>query len=489
MRKFSFILFAFFLLSGTAYAQQVVFPENIEIDYNNPQTYIIGGVSCEGTNYLSPQQLISLSGLRAGQQITIPSADLSSILKRIWKQRFFEDVGLYVDSITPTRDSVFLRLQIQERPRVSIWAFSGLRKGEQDDLKDMLSLRRGGELSEYVINSSTDIIKKYMSEKGFLNAVVDVVKETDTLINNAVKVTFAVDRGDKIKIKNINYIGAEGISRFKLDKSMKKTKANIWYNIFNSKKFNEEEFVNDKDALIEYFNELGYRDAKIVSDSIYYVEPKRLGIDINIDRGKQYYFRNITWTGNSIYTAEYLQSLLRINKGDVYDIVSMNKRLNGGGKETDIVISNLFRDNGYLFFSATPVETTIVGDSVDVEIRIVEGEQATFNNVIISGNDVTNEHVIRRAVYTRPGYLYSQSDFERSIRELGNMTNFDAEKITQQGSGWNLIPNPIDNTVDISFNVVEKSNSQLELSGGWGGGMFVGSVGINFSNFSTRNLF
>ena len=226
----------------------------------------------------------------------------------------------------------------------------------------------------------------------------------------------------------------------------------------------------------------------IVKDSIYTIEEGRLGINFKIDQGRKYYFRNITWTGNSVYPAELLNEVIKIQKGDVYDIVTLNQRLQGG-KEGEQSVASLYRDYGYLFFNVTPVETNIVGDSVDVEIRMVEGKQATFNNVIISGNNITNERVIRRAVHTRPGYLYSQSDFEYSIRELGTMSNFDAEKLMEQGTGWNLIPDPINNTVDISYNVEEKSNSQLELSGGWGARTFVGTIGINFSNFSTRNFF
>ena len=473
------------------HAQEVVEPQNITVDYNNPKKYIVGGIRVEGCNYLNPEQIISLTGLKEGSEVTVPSDELSSIVSRIWAQRYFSDIGMYVESLSADKDTAYLCIKIEERPRVSAWLFSGLKNAEKDELKDKLNLRRGGELSDYVVSSSVGIIKKYMKEKGFLNTSVEVKTAQDSVIKNAVRVTFAVDRGKKVHIQDINYIGVEGIKRYKLDKSMKKTKAKIWYNFCNSKKFNEDEYVNDKGTLIEAFNELGYRDAKILQDSIYKMpdDSNRLGIDFKIDQGKKYYFRNITWTGNSIYPAEYLQEVLRIQKGDVYDVVTLNQRLQGGGKQNEMAVSTLFRDQGYLFFNVNPVEINVVEDSVDVEIRMVEGKQATFNNVILSGNDITNEKVIRRAVYTRPGYLFRQTDFERSIRELGTMTNFDAEKISQQGSGWNLMPDPVSNTVDIAYNVEEVANSQLELSGGWGARMFVGTIGVNFSNFSTRNFF
>ncbi|MCF0178156.1 MAG: BamA/TamA family outer membrane protein [Bacteroidales bacterium] len=485
MKYFKLLALILFLAPGLVMAQE----RKVEVDYNNPKTYVIGGVSVEGNNFLSANQLISLTGMVPGNSVTVPGEDISNIINRIWQQRYFNDVGLYIDSLSAGGDTAFFKLRIEERPRVSAWQFKGLKTGEKDEINERLNLRRGSELSEYIISSSSDIIKKYMKEKGFLNAKVNVLQQQDTIIKNAVKVTFEVERGPKVKIKQINYFGISDIRRYDLDKAMKKTKAPIWYNIFSSKKFQENEYPGDKALLIEALNEKGYRDAKLVKDSIYTMEEGKIGIDFYIDQGKKYYFRDITWTGNSIYPAEYLQEILRIEKGDIYDVVTLNKRLQGGGKEGEIAIANLFRDNGYLFFNVTPVEINIAEDSVDVEIRIVEGKQATFNNIIISGNDVTNENVIRRSVYTRPGYLYSQSDFERSLRELSTMTNFDAEEITKQGTGWNLMPDPVSNTVDISYNVVEKANSQLELSGGWGSGMFVGSVGVNFSNFSTRNFF
>ncbi|MBO4417587.1 MAG: BamA/TamA family outer membrane protein [Bacteroidales bacterium] len=488
MRRFA-ILLALLLSPFLMLAQQEDGGSGITVDYGKPQTYVIGGVRVTGNQYLDSGRIMAMVGLQPGKSVTIPGEEISTKLNAILNQKKFSDVGIYIDSINETRDTVWLRVDVKERPRVSVWMYHGVKKSEQDDLKEKLNLKRGGELSEYVISSSTGVIKNYYKEKGYNNVKVDVTTVEDSLINNAVRVTFNVDKGKKVRVGSITYEGVEGIEKYRLDKSMKKTKDRSWYNLFNSKKFNEQEYPNDKVSLIDAFNERGFRDAKILKDSIYTMENGRLGINFKIDQGRKYYFRNITWTGNSVYTADALNGVIKINKGDVYDIVTLNQRLQGGGKEGETSVASLYRDNGYLFFNVTPVETTIVGDSVDVEIRMVEGKQATFNNVIISGNNITNERVIRRAVYTRPGYLYSQSDFERSIRELGTMSNFDAEKIVEQGTGWNLIPDPMNNTVDISYNVEEKSNSQLELSGGWGARTFVGTIGINFSNFSTRNFF
>ena len=477
------------LLPLALLAQQKIDASDITVDYTKPATYVIGGVSVSGNQYLDDSRIKSLAGFRVGSTISVPSEEVALKLAAMMNQKYFQNVGFYIDSLSVARDTAWLRIDVKERPRVSAWLYHGVKKSEQDDLKEKLNLKRGGELSDYVISSSVGVIKNYYKEKGYNNAAVDVKTEEDSVINNAVRVTFDVNRGPKVRVRTITYEGVEGIDKYKLDKSMKKTKDRSWYNFFNSKKFNEQEYPNDKITLIDAFNERGYRDARIVKDSIYTIEDGKLGINFKIDQGRQYYFRNITWTGNSVYTAEQLNSVIRINKGDVYDIVTLNHRLQGGGKEDEQAVASLYRNNGYLFFNVTPVETTIVGDSVDVEIRMVEGKQATFNNVLISGNNITNERVIRRAVYTRPGFLYSQQDFERSIRELGTMSNFDAEKIVEQGTGWNLIPDPMNNTVDISYNVEEKSNSQLELSGGWGARTFVGTVGINFSNFSTRNFF
>ena len=461
----------------------------VEVDYNNPKKYIVGGVEVEGNEHFAPSQILQITGLQKGMEVTVPSEELSGIVDRLWSQRFFEDVAIVVDSLAPTRDTAFFKIRIIERPRVSKWTFAGVKSGEQKELQDRLNLRRGGEFSEYVAKTSSDIIKRYYKEKGFYNVDVKVNTKQDSIIRSAIRVQFAVDRGEKVKIKTITFSGNEHVKETKLARSMKKTKDRRLISFFSSKKFNEAEYPNDKRALINAFNEACYRDARIVKDTMYYVEPGKLQIDFQIDEGKQYFFRDITWTGNSVYSSDVLNDVLMIKKGDVYDVVTMEKRLFGGGKQSEYDISKLYRDNGYLFFNLQPVELNIEGDSVDVEMRIVEGKPATLNNIIINGNDLTNERVIRRQVFTRPGYLFSQSDFERSIREIASMGQFDPEAISDPNTGYSIIPNQLNNTVDVVYNVTEKPSSQLELSGGWGGNTFVATVGVSFNNFSTRRFF
>ena len=477
-------ILALTFMSALSYGQEGGF----QVDYNHPRKFKVGGVAVEGNTYYSDQQIVSASGLVKGMDVTVPSDDISAVVQRLWLRRYFEDVAVTVDSLSAAGDSAFFTIRIKERPRVSRWSFSGVKSSERKDIEERVNLRRGGEFSEYVEKTTSDIIKRYFAEKGYLLCTVEAQVSKDTIVKNAIRVNFDINKGEKIKVKEINFIGNEDVSDFKLARSMKKTKSNKFYNFFNSKKFNEKEYANDKKNAISAFNEAGYRDARLVRDSVYYVEPNRLGIDLVFDQGDKYYFRDITWTGNSVYTADALNSVLAINKGDVYDMVTMDKRLYGGGKQSDYDITKLYRDNGYLFFNITPVETNIQNDSVDVELRISEGKQATLNNIVINGNDLTNEKVVRRQLFTRPGYLFSQSDFERSIREIASLGQFDAEAIMDPSKGWSIIPNQNNNTVDLIYNVTEKPSSQLELSGGWGGNTFVATVGLSFNNFSTHRF-
>ena len=479
-----------FALSALLFSALVSFAQEggVEVDYNRPVKYKVGGISVKGNNYFSENQIIQLTGLEKGMEITVPSDELSGIVRRLWLQRYFEDVSMEIDHLSADRDSAFLNIVIIERPRVSRWSFTGVKSGEKKDLQERLNLRRGGEFSDYVEKTSSDIIKKYFAEKGFLDCQVKAEVVKDTIIKQAIRVNFAIDRGIKVKVQDINFIGNEHLKEYKLARSMKKTKSRKFYNFFHTKKFDPKEYPNDKKTLISAFNEAGYRDARIVKDSIYTIEPGRLGIDITVEEGDKYYFRDITWTGNSVYHADQLNQVLSIKPGDVYDIVTMEKRLRGGGKQNEYDISKMYRDNGYLFFSVTPVETNIQNDSVDVEMRISEGKQATLNNIVINGNDLTSEKVVRRQIFTRPGNLFSQTDFERSIREIASLGQFDPESI-MSSDGYSMIPNQNNNTVDLVYNVTEKPSSQLELSGGWGGRTFVATAGVSFNNFSTRRMF
>ena len=487
--RFRRILCAAFVVLASFGAKAQSSRSSIEIDYQHPRKYVVGGVSVEGNHYFGENQVLQLTGFRPGMTVTVPGEDITGVVNRLVAQRFFEDVAVMMDSLSTAQDTAWFKVVIKERPRVSRWTYTGVKSGEKKDLQDRLNLRPGREYSDYVKTTCVDIIKRFYKEKGFLNVDVDVDVTKDTVIRSAIRVNFDVKRGEKVKIKDINYIGNDEIKPMKLAKNMKETHANTWYNFFKSKKFKEQEYKTDRKTVLEAFNEAGYRDARLVRDSIYYMDDKHLAIDMEFDKGGKYYFRNITWTGNSVYPSEVLNEILQIQKGDVYDIVTMEKRLHGGGKQTEYDVSKLYRDNGFLFFSVTPVEVNIQNDSVDVELRISEGKPAILNDIIINGNDLTNERVVRRQVMTRPGYLFSQSDFERSIREIASLGQFDSEAIMKQGEGYSIIPNQLNNTVDIIYNVTEKPSSQLELSGGWGGRTFVMTAGVSFNNFSTRRMF
>ncbi|MCQ2170444.1 MAG: outer membrane protein assembly factor BamA [Bacteroidales bacterium] len=478
-----FILAVFALVSTGTFAQAP------EIDYNKPQKYVVGGVRVEGNRFVNSGQIIQISALDKGMEITVPGDDVSNIIKRLWAQRYFESVALEIDSLSAAGDSAYFVIKIAERPRMSGYSFTGIKKSEDKEIRDRLGLRRGNEFSDYVSKTCCDIIRRFYAEKGFLKCEVTPEVKKDTIIKNAIRVVFNVNKGEKVRIKTINFYGNEHVKEFKLAKAMKNTKSNKIYNFFKSKKFKEKEYITDRKDVLTPFNEAGYRDARLIKDSIYYITPKHLGIDLYFDEGDKYYFRNIDWTGNSVFSADQLNGILDLKKGDVYDIVSMQKRLFGGGKEGEQDVSKVYRDNGYLFFNLTPVEVTIENDSVDVELRVSEGKQATLNNIVINGNDLTNERVVRRQIFTRPGYLFSQSDFERSIREIASMGQFDAEAIMDPQKGYSIVPNGASSTVDIIYNVTEKPSSQLELSGGWGGNTFVATVGVSFNNFSTHRFF
>ena len=461
----------------------------IEVDYAHPKKYIVGGVGIEGNQYFNEHQILQLVGMQPGQEITVPGEDITGIVKRLVAQRYFEDVAVVVDSLSASADTAWFKVCIRERPRVSRWTYSGVKSGEKKDLQERLNLRPGREYSDYVKNTSVDIIKRYYKEKGFLKVDVDVQTIRDSMIRSAMRVNFHVNKGPKVRIKDINFSGNEHVKEYRLAKNMKETHSNKWYNFFKSKKFKEKEYENDRKTVLEAFNEAGYRDARLVRDSVYYLpDGKHLAIDMQFEEGPKYYFRNITWTGNSVYATEVLNGILQVKKGDVYDKVTLEKRLHGGGKENEYDVSKLYKDNGYLFSIITPVEVNIQNDSVDLEVRISEGKPATINDVVINGNDLTNERVVRRQVMTRPGYLFSQSDFERSIREIASMGQFDPEAIMKPG-GYAILPNQLNNTVDVVYNVTEKPSSQLELSGGWGGNTFVLTAGVSFNNFSTRRMF
>ncbi|MFA7116752.1 MAG: outer membrane protein assembly factor BamA [Bacteroidales bacterium] len=461
----------------------------ITVNYDKPQKYVIGGVKVTGVKYLNEKQIIMLSGLNKGEEIVLPSDESSSIIKKIWGQKLFSNVSLYIDSLSQNKDTVYLCLNLQERPRVSKWVFEGIKSSQEKELKEKLHLRRASEYSEYKKRQWTKLIKDYYNEKGFIRAKIEIIIKTDKRIKNAIQIVFKIDKGKKVKVKRINFYGNHNVKDGKILSKMENTKDQRIRNFLKSKKFKEKEYKEDLNTLLLAFNEQGYRDAKVIRDSIYEIKEARLGIDIYINEGKQYFFRNITWTGNSLYTSQQLSNILKISKGDIYDVILLQKRLFGDPKKQEMDVGSLYKNKGYLFFNIVPVEINIDKDSIDVEMRIVEGKPALFNNIVISGNNITNERVVRRQIFTRPGYLYSQQDFERSIREISSMGHFDPEYAVDPAKGYSIIPNQMNNTVDLTYNVAEKPDSKLNLSGGWGGYSFVGTIGVSFNNFSVRRMF
>ncbi len=454
---------------------------NVDFDYAVPKKYVVEDILISGVQYLDVSQIEAITGIARGDTLTIPGPDLQFLMKKLWMQKYFSNVEL--KGLNVHDDKVTLEVFLQERPRVSYWDFSGVRKGEKEDLRGKLHLRRGGDLSDYVIATSIDVIKKHYAEKGYLNAEVSISQQPDTVLkNNYVRVTFNVTKNDKVKIKDINITGNDKVSAGKLRGAMKKTKQKRLSTILKSSKFNKENYAEDLDNLIAYYNEKGYRDAKVISDTVRTLNEKRVAIDINVFEGKRYYIRNIAWVGNSVMHEQQLNLILGLKKGDVYDKTALEKML----YQDDYSVQTQYQDLGYLFFQMNCVESNVIADSVDLEVRMYEGDQARFDRIEIAGNNRTNEHVIRRELLTKPGELFSMTQIRESVRRLAQSNYFDPEKLQ---TGIDVRPNPQEGTASITYNLVEKANDQLEISGGYGNGMFVGTLGVRFTNFSLRRMF
>ncbi len=472
----TFIVISLALLSLSLHAQ-----EKQEIfNFNTSDDYVVGGVSISGIRFLDTNALISISGLRIGQEITVPGDVLKTAVQKLWQQGLFSDVRISISKVVS--DSVFLDIFLQERPRISSVKYNGLKKSEMDDLVKKLNLPVGSQVTEYLLNSADKIIKDHFIEKGYLNTKVDFVQKDDPDRPNNVILSVNVNKQEKVRIAEIIFDGNVFFTDHKLQKQLKKTKVKN-LNFFRSSKFISSKYEEDKLKLKTFYNDNGFKDYEILSDSVYPVSQNRIGLKIRLEEGEQYYLRNIDWVGNSVYRKEVLQQVFNVKKGSVYNQSLVEDRLNGSGGAQDAV-SSLYQDHGYLFSRLTPVEKKIDNDSVDLEIRIYEGDQAYLNNVLIQGNTRTNEHVARRELYTLPGDLFSKSDILRSIRQLGVLGHFDAEKINPTP-----IPDMMNGTVDLLYKLEEKPNDQFEISGGWGAGMLVGTVGVRFNNFAMRNFF
>ena len=454
------------------------------LDYEHPKQYIINKVKVSGIKYLDPEVVASMSGLPKCDTIMIPSDYLSSTLKTMWNQRIYSDVQILTE---PVGDSVNIEIVLRERPRVYDWKIEGVRKGQMSELLETLKLKKGSELSDFVLNSSKDAIRKYFAEKGFYNADVSVRLENDTTLENVVNVFFVVDRKNRVKIGKIDFEGNTALSDRQLRRSFKKTHQKS-INIFKGAKYKEKDYEEDKENLIDFYNSRGYRNATILSDSVYRINDKRLGIALKVDEGNKFYYRNVSWTGNSVYETRQLNDMLGISKGETYDKKTLHKRL-GIGKHADYEdmssISSLYQNNGYLFSSIDPGEVVVGEDSIDINVKIFEGKQAKINEVKISGNHRVNDRVIRRELYVRPGELYNRALLMQTIRQLNQMQHFDPEKTSP---GIDLVPNS-NELVDISFPLEEVASDKFEISGGWGSNMFVGSVGVQLNNVSLKNFF
>lgn len=454
--------------------------KEIEIDYASPKEYEIGGIKVTGIDYLDEIAIIGISGLRVGDRIQVPGTEISQALRKLWKQGLLGNVHIEVEKIEG--DKIFLNYVLSERPRLSKFLFEGVGKAQRNKLADEVGLIRGRIINDVMIKGAEIAIKRHYREKGFRNVEVNVIQRDDTTLTNYAYLVFQIDKGDKVKVSELIFEGTEAFSQAKLNRKMKKTNAKGLQNFFRPKKFLDAEFANDKEALIAFYNRNGYRDAEIVSDSIYDTSESTVGVRLRINEGRQYFYRNIYWEGNYVYSDETLARVLNIKRGDVYNAEELDKRLSFNPNGLDI--SSLYMDDGYLFFNVTPAEVVIEGDSIDIEMRVFEGEQATINKVIIEGNNLTSDHVIRRELRTVPGQKFRRSDIIRTQQQLSQMGYFDPEQINISPE-----PNMSDGTVDIRYSLVERPNDQIELSGGWGGAFgFVGTLGLTLNNFSLRKL-
>ncbi len=480
MLKYSLYLFFLIAVPFQTIAQQVLTGDQIVIDYNNAREYEVGGIAITGNESIEDHIVVMISRLSVGQIIQIPGESISNAINNLWRQDMFRDVSIGITSIQD--DVVFLEIALKERPRLTSYVFEGARRSDADNLTEKLNLTRGDVITDALLFRAESTIKNYYIEKGFLKPQVEVRQMEDTTRVNAMQIEFYIDRGNRTRIREVNIYGNEVLSDRQIKRIMKNTRERSIRFLFSSSRLVEDDFDEDKQLLIERYNELGKRDAKILRDSVYFVDDDRIEIDLYIYEGPTYYFRNINWVGNTIYPEETLNEVLAIRSGDIFNQNKLEENLFMNMEEGDV--SSLYMDIGYLFFNLEPVEVAVENDSIDLEIRIYEGEQARINRVSVSGNTRTNDHVILREIRTRPGQLFSRSAIIRSQREIIQLGFFDQEKIEV-----NPIPNPADNTVDLEYIVEETSSDQIELSGGWGANRIIGTVGISFNNFSTRNLF
>lgn len=468
------------LLLTTITSAQISIGDELVGDYTNPKNYFIGGITISGVNFADPNLVTMLTGLSVGDQIEVPGLQVTNAVKRLWGQGTFEEISITASRIQG--NIIFLDVYLTERPRLSNFVFKGLRKNEADKIKDEVNIKTGDPVTDHMIIRSKQRIKKYFTNKGFLLTEVSYTITPDTMNPNSVILMFDINKGEKVRIGELIFEGNENISNFRMNWLMKNTRARGTFRFWKKSRFIQDDYRQDKERIIARYNKLGFRDAMIESDSVYFLEDGNKAIHLTIIEGPKYYFRDITWVGNTKFSDRDLSTILNIQKGDVYNQELLEKQLYMNPAGLDI--SSLYLDDGYLFFNLIPVELRIENDSIDLEIRISEGKQATISEVSVVGNTRTNDHVILREIRTRPGQLFSRSDIIRTQQELAQSRYFNNEKL-----GLDYEPNPQEGTVALEYQVEEASSDQIELSGGWGGGMVIGTLGVSFNNFSINNIF
>ena len=479
--KKNLLIYVFTLLIPLSLTAQINIDNNLEnISFERPVEYEIAGITVQGIENLDKNAIITLSGLNVGSKIMVPGEKLSKAITKLWDQNLFADISIEVIKVMGS--NIFLEIYLEELPKLSKFGFRGASKSEVDKIRDKIELTRGKIVTENIINNTKHIILEYYKDKGYLNTTVEIYQAIDPTSSSSVVLDIEINKGEKVKINSITFEGLNKFSEKKLKRTLKETKEKKFFRIFKTSKFLDKAFKTDLEQIINLYNEKGFRDAQIVSDNIDEISPNLIDINITIEEGIQYHYRNISWLGNTKYNSEYLDLLLGIKSGDVYDQKMMNERLQMSMSGTDI--TSLYMNDGYLFFNIDPVEILVEEDSIDYEIRIYEGKQATINKVSVVGNTKTNDHVIMREIRTKPGELFSRSDIIRSQEELNRLNYFNPQTL-----GVTPKPDPQTGNVDIEYSVEEKPSDQVELQGGWGAGRVVGTLGLTFNNFSLKNIF